>query len=226
MASGRNVLFRLRTSNFLVLMIFILIHSFRVDLRLLTDIVVYWPLQNAFHSFEFKRQCVYMHVIIYWAKFSFSGCPSRTKAWFQLVYRLYHLICVAIVARRTCLSKQFFRRYIHHGNNLAKKMEKCSLATRLLTDVWLHWRKEKKIWWIWTEANVSYHNKQPTNSKQTYGHVCVSVIWNWDWLRCSFCCYRWNCWPSLFNRSFHNGTWNSPNMRHSFIFLPKEECNW
>jgi len=43
-------------------------------------------------------------------------------------------------------------------------MEKCSLATRLLTDVWLHCRKEKKIWWIWTEANVSYHNKQATNS--------------------------------------------------------------
>jgi hypothetical protein len=62
----RNVLFRLRTPNFLVFMIFILIHSFRVDLRLLTDIVVYWPLQNAFHSFEFKRQCVYMHVIIYY----------------------------------------------------------------------------------------------------------------------------------------------------------------
>jgi len=40
-------------------MIFILIHSFRVDPRLLSDIVVYWPLQNAFHSFEFKRQCVY-----------------------------------------------------------------------------------------------------------------------------------------------------------------------
>ena len=163
MASGRNVLFRLRTSNFLVLMIFILIHSFRVDLRLLTDIVVYWPLQNAFHSFEFKRQCVYMHVIIYWTENFISGCPSsRTKALFQLVYRLYHLICVAIVTRRTCLSKQFFRRYIHHGNNLAKKMEKCSLATRLLTDVWLHWRKEKRIWWIWTEANcLTTTSKRP-----------------------------------------------------------------
>jgi hypothetical protein len=43
---------------------------------------------------------------------------------------------------------------------------------------------------------------------------------------CSFYCYRWNCWPSLLSRSVHNGTWNSPNMRHSFIFLPKEECNW
>ena len=39
-------------------MIFILIHSFRVDPRLLSDIVVYLPLQNVFHSFEFKRQCV------------------------------------------------------------------------------------------------------------------------------------------------------------------------
>ena len=32
-------------------MIFILIHSFTRDLRLLSDIVVYWPVQNAFHSF-------------------------------------------------------------------------------------------------------------------------------------------------------------------------------
>jgi len=21
---------------------------------------------------------------------------------------------------------------------------------------------------------------------------------------CSFCCYWWNCWPSLFKLSFHN----------------------
>jgi hypothetical protein len=71
-------------------------------------------------------------------------------------------ICVAIVTRRTCISKQFFRRYIHHGNYLAKKMEKCSLATRLLTDVWLHWRKEKRIWWIWTEANcLTTTSKRP-----------------------------------------------------------------
>ena len=40
-------------------MIFILIHSFTRDLRLLSDIVVYWPLQNAFHSFGFERQYVY-----------------------------------------------------------------------------------------------------------------------------------------------------------------------
>jgi hypothetical protein len=40
-------------------MIFIWIRSFRVDLQLLSDIVVYWPLQNVFHSFEFKRQCIY-----------------------------------------------------------------------------------------------------------------------------------------------------------------------
>ena len=58
MESGRNVLFGQRTSNFLVFIIFILIHSFRVDPRLLSDIVVYLPLQNVFHSFEFKRQCV------------------------------------------------------------------------------------------------------------------------------------------------------------------------
>ena len=176
MSSGRNVLFRLRTSNFLVFMIFILIHSFRVDLRLLTDIVVYWPLQKAFHSFEFKRQCVYMHVIIYWTENFISGCPSRTKAWFQLVYHwLYHRICVAIVTRRTCLSKPFFRRYIHHGNNLAKKMEKCSLATRLLTDVWLHCRKEKKIWWIWTEANcLTTTGKRPLRAKRM---VTCALLW-------------------------------------------------
>jgi hypothetical protein len=36
-----------------------------------------------------------------------------------------------------------FGRYIHDGNNLAKKMEKCSLATRLLTDFLIGARKRK-----------------------------------------------------------------------------------
>ena len=51
--------FQFSLQSFLVFMIFIWIRSFRVDPQLLSDIVVYWPLQNVFHSFEFKRQCIY-----------------------------------------------------------------------------------------------------------------------------------------------------------------------
>ena len=150
-----------------------------------------------------------------------------TKAWFQLVYHwLYHRICVAIVTRRTCLSKQFYRWYIHHGNNLAKKMEKCSLATRLLTDVWLHWRKEKRIWWIWTEANcLTTTSKRPLMTN-VWSRVCFCDL-KWGLVKLFFLLLPVKLLTIIaFNRSFHNGTWNSPNMQHSFIFLPKEECNW
>ena len=40
-------------------------HSFRVDLWLLMDIVVYWPLQNAFIPSGSKDNASTMHVIIY-----------------------------------------------------------------------------------------------------------------------------------------------------------------
>jgi hypothetical protein len=67
-------------------------------------------------------------------------------------------------------------------------------------------------------------SKRPLITKRMVMYVCVCVCMCVS--DCSFYCYRWNCWPSLLSRSVHNGTWNSPNMRHSFIFLPKEECNW
>jgi hypothetical protein len=69
--------------------------------------------------------------------------------------------------------------------------------------------------------------KQPLITKRMVMYVCVCVC------VCVYVCVwlfvlllQVKLLTSLLNRSFHNGTWNSPNMRHSFIFLPKEECNW
>jgi hypothetical protein len=69
-------------------------------------------------------------------------------------------------------------------------------------------------------------SKRPTHNKRMVMRVCVCVcmIWNRDCLFVLFLPVKLLT-ITAFNRSFHNGTWNSPRMRHSFIFLPKEECN-
>ena len=54
-------------------------------------------------------------------------------------------------------------------------------------------------------------------------HHCLNFILYVQWLEvrgaCSFCLYRWNCWPSLFKLSFHNQTYDIINtcIRYSTI---------
>ena len=63
-------------------------------------------------------------------------------------------------------------------------------------------------------------SKRPLIAKRMVMCVCVYMIWNGDCLFVLLLPVKLLT-ITAFNRSFHNGTWNSPNMRHSFIFFLK-----
>ena len=96
----------------------------------------------------------------------------------------------------------------------------------VVVDGCFDWRKEKRIMNLNGNYCLTTTSKRPTHNKRMVMRVCVCVcmIWNRDCLFVLFLPVKLLT-ITAFNRSFHNGTWNSPRMRHSFIFLRKEECN-